>query len=79
MLHWPSHTKRTEPLTDLEVAGRVADVDLAFAVVGGGPGLAVPFRPLNTDGAKGGQVLLHLLVNDAGLVVLLIHKRSPRL
>ena len=66
-------------LAVLEVPSGVADVDLTFAVVGRGPGLAAPFWPLDADGTKGGQVFLHLPVNDTGLVVLLIHKRSPRL
>ena len=60
-------------LAVLEVASGVADVDLAFAVVRGGPGLTAPFRPLDADGAKGGQVFLYLPVNDARLVVLFVH------
>ena len=57
----------------LEVAGNVADIDLTFAVVGGGTGLAALFWPLYANGTEGRQVFFHPPVDNAGLVDLFLH------
>ena len=65
--------RQLRQLTVLKVAGRVTNIDLTLAVIGGSPGLAAPFRPLHADGTEGGQVFFHLMIDNAGLIDLFVH------
>ncbi len=61
----------------LEIAFRVSEQNLTFAMIGGCPRLPTPLRPLNAKCAEGFEIRLDLLVYQPRHVFLFVHSNPP--